>query len=192
MSVTERLAVVTVGTDHHRFDRLMRWLEEWRDDRPDAFRWVVQHGASRPMTGAEGFAIRPRDEVLELLRQAAVVVTQGGPGGIMDARESGRLPIVVPRLAKLDEVVDDHQVSFTDQLAGRGLVVAAHTREQLHAALDRALERPADFLATGEASDVPATVARLEAAVAELVARRPSRGRAPGRRWHRLGDQPAD
>jgi len=188
----QQLAVVTVGTDHHRFDRLMEWLEAWREARPDAFRWIVQHGASRPMTGAEGFTIRPRDEVLELLRQAAVVVTQGGPGGIMDARESGRLPIVVPRLAKLDEVVDDHQVAFTDQLAGRGLVVPAHTREQLHAALDRALERPADFLATGETNDVPATVARLEAAVAALMARRPSRGRAPARRWHRLGNQASD
>ena len=72
--------VVTVGTDHHRFDRLMDWLERWNAGHPGAVRWVVQHGSSRPMTGADGFAMKPRADLLELLRAADVVVTQGGPG----------------------------------------------------------------------------------------------------------------
>ena len=173
-------AVVTVGTDHHRFDRLMDWLESWQAEHPDAISWIVQHGASRPMRGASGvtgFAMKSRAEILELLRTADVVVTQGGPGGIADARECGKLPIVVPRLARLDEVVDDHQIAFAKQLAATGRVVAAQTEAELHAELDRAVRNPADFLASGEASDVAGTVARLEAAVEQLLARRPSRRR---------------
>jgi UDP-N-acetylglucosamine transferase subunit ALG13 len=168
-------AVVTVGTDHHRFDRLMDWLESWQAEHPDAISWIVQHGASRPMRNADCFAIRPRPELLELIRAADLVITQGGPGGIADARECGKLPIVVPRLARLDEVVDDHQIAFAKQLAATGRVIAAQTEAELHAVLDRALGSRADFLATGEASDVAATVARLEAAVEQLLARRPSR-----------------
>jgi UDP-N-acetylglucosamine transferase subunit ALG13 len=168
-------AVVTVGTDHHRFDRLMDWLESWQASHPDHVEWIVQHGASRPMRGATGFAMKSRAEVLELLRTADVVVTQGGPGGIMDARECGKLPIVVPRLARLDEVVDDHQIAFAEHLAAKGLVRTAQTEQQLHAELDRALADPREFLATGEAGDVAGSVARLETAVEQLLVRRPSR-----------------
>jgi UDP-N-acetylglucosamine transferase subunit ALG13 len=174
--VTGALAgVVTVGTDHHRFDRLMDWIERWDASRPDAIRWIVQHGSTRPLAGADGFGMKPREELLELLRAADVVVTQGGPGGIMDSRECGTVPIVVPRLARLDEVVDDHQVAFTRQLAGRGLVVAAESEAELHAALDRAVGDPGSLAVGDQVSDVSQTVARFGAAVAQLLASKPAR-----------------
>jgi UDP-N-acetylglucosamine transferase subunit ALG13 len=174
--VTAPLAgVVTVGTDHHRFDRLMDWLERWNTGHPGAIRWVVQYGSSRPMSGADGFGMKPREELLMLLRSADVVVTQGGPGGIMDSRECGTVPIVVPRLARLDEVVDDHQVAFTRQLAGRDLVVAAESEAELRAALDRAVSDPASLAVGAHTSDVSQTVARFGAAVAQLLASRPAR-----------------
>jgi UDP-N-acetylglucosamine transferase subunit ALG13 len=174
--VTGALAgVVTVGTDHHRFDRLMDWIERWNASRPGAIGWTVQHGSTRPLAGADGFGMKPREELLELLRAADVVVTQGGPGGIMDSRECGTVPIVVPRLARLDEVVDDHQVAFTRQLAGRGMVVAAESEAELHAALDRAVGDPASLAVGASASDVSQTVARFGAAVAQLLASKPAR-----------------
>ncbi|HEX8768899.1 MAG TPA: glycosyltransferase [Jatrophihabitans sp.] len=176
-SVTGPLAgVVTVGTDHHRFDRLMDWLERWNTSRPGAVRWIVQYGSTRPLAGTEGFDMKPREELLKLLRAADVVVTQGGPGGIMDSRECGTVPIVVPRLARLDEVVDDHQVAFARQLAGRGLVVVAESEAELHAALDRAVGDPASLAVGANTSDVSRTVARFGAAVTQLLASKPPRG----------------
>jgi UDP-N-acetylglucosamine transferase subunit ALG13 len=169
------VGVVTVGTDHHRFDRLMDWLEHWNTARPAAVRWLVQYGSTRPLAGADGFDMKPRAELLELLRAADVVVTQGGPGGIMDSRECGTIPIVVPRLARLDEVVDDHQVAFARQLAGRGLVVVAESEAELHAALDRAVGDPASLAVGTGISDVSQTVARFGTAVAQLLASRPAR-----------------
>jgi UDP-N-acetylglucosamine transferase subunit ALG13 len=174
--VTAPLAgVVTVGTDHHRFDRLMDWLEHWNTGHPDAIRWIVQYGSTRPMSGMDGFDMRPREDVLELLRSADVVVTQGGPGGIMDSRECGTVPIVVPRLARLDEVVDDHQVAFARQLAGGGLVLVAESEVELHAALDQAVGDPASLAVGAGTSDVSQTVARFGAAVARLLASKPVR-----------------
>jgi UDP-N-acetylglucosamine transferase subunit ALG13 len=167
--------VVTVGTDHHRFDRLMDWLESWDERNPGAVRWVVQHGSSRLMAGAEGFTIKPRADVLELLLGADLVVTQGGPGGIKDSWECGLLPIVVPRLARLNEVVDDHQVAFAQQLARKGLLVVAESEAELHAALDRALADPGAFRVDVTAGDVTETVARFAAAVDEMLGRKPAR-----------------
>ena len=176
MTEARRLtAVVTVGTDHHRFDRLMDWLESWDAANPGAVAWIVQHGSSRPMAGADGFAMKPRSELLSLIRAADLVITQGGPGGIMDSRECGVVPIVVPRLARLQEVVDDHQVAFAQQLSRKGLLVLAQSEAELHAALDRAVANPGEFRVDVRAGDVTETVARFAAAVDEMLARKPAR-----------------
>jgi UDP-N-acetylglucosamine transferase subunit ALG13 len=169
------VGMVTVGTDHHRFDRLMDWIERWQAGHPGAVRWVVQHGSTRPLTGADNFGMTPRAELLELLRAADLVVTQGGPGGIMDSRACGIVPIVVPRLARLDEVVDDHQVAFTRQLARAGLVLAAEAEAELHAALDRAVADPAALAVGDNAHDVSRTVARFADEVNQLLVRKPAR-----------------
>jgi UDP-N-acetylglucosamine transferase subunit ALG13 len=179
------IGVVTVGTDHHRFDRLMDWLEHWNADHPDAVRWIVQHGSTRPVDGAENVGLLPRDGLLDLLRSADLVLTQGGPGGIMDSRGCGTVPIVVPRLARLDEVVDDHQVAFARQLARGGLVVVAESEPDLHAALDRAVADPAALLVGESVSDVSGTVTRFADLVDELLTRKPARGGF--RRTVRLG-----
>ncbi len=39
------LVFATVGTDHHRFERLMDWMDAW-GAHPEA-RLVVQHGNAR-------------------------------------------------------------------------------------------------------------------------------------------------
>lgn len=41
------LVVVTVGGDHHPFNRLMSWIETWLLDEGDRVRCVVQHGSAR-------------------------------------------------------------------------------------------------------------------------------------------------
>jgi UDP-N-acetylglucosamine transferase subunit ALG13 len=168
---------VTVGTDHHQFNRLMDWLDEWNAANPGLVRWTVQHGSSRPLAGVPGYALKPHAELLDDLRQADLVVTQGGPGGIMDARACGLLPIVVPRLARLDEVVDDHQVAFARQLAGRGLIQLAQSKAELHDALCRAIRSPEQFAVSDGPSDVARTVARFQAVVDAMVNRQPARRR---------------
>ena len=123
--------LVTVGTDHHQFDRLMTWIEAWIAANPSAAQVTVQHGYSRLPRGAEGFSMCSPADLLALNQECDVVVTQGGPGGVMDSLDGGIRPIVVARLVALDEVVDDHQVSFARHMSGVGLVTLASTAEEL-------------------------------------------------------------
>ncbi len=139
--------VVTIGTDHHPFDRLMRWV----DDLVAAgvipgHRALVQFGSSRRPRNAPARALIPRDELVGLMEQADVVVGHGGPGTIMDARSAGRRPVVVPRLARLGEVVDDHQVTFSRRLAESDKIVLAEDSETFAAVVRRGLAEP-DWLA---------------------------------------------
>lgn len=168
---------VTVGTDHHRFDRLMDWMQQWLEANRHV-RCVVQHGPAIPPAGAECHDFLPHDAMQELFHRATVVVCQGGPGSIAESRQSGRLPIVVPRLSRHDEVVDDHQVRFSRHVADRGKIALAETAEDLHAHLDRALKEPAEYAVYGGDDDIAPAIARFGRLVEDLV-------NAPGGRRRR-------
>jgi UDP-N-acetylglucosamine transferase subunit ALG13 len=135
--------VVTVGTDHHPFHRLMRWIDDLiAGGVIPGHQVLVQFGSSQRPSNALVQALLPRPELLALMAQADVVVGHGGPGVIMDARSMGRRPIVVPRLARLGEVIDDHQVAFSRRLAESDMVVLAEESETLVAAVRRGLAEP--------------------------------------------------
>jgi exopolysaccharide biosynthesis glucuronosyltransferase PssE len=113
------MILVATGTNGPPFDRLLRAVDELDLDEEI----VVQYGPSD---------IRPRrarcvdyvgfDELAALVRQARSVVTHGGVGTILLALMNGRRPIVVPRLARFREVVDDHQLVLARRLGEEGLV----------------------------------------------------------------------
>lgn len=129
--------VASIGTYHEPFERFVVWLEQWSAAHDDV-RVVLQHGTTRPMQGGENHEMLPIEELLALYRSADVLLLQGGTGGIMDARHTGRLPIVVPRRPAAGEHVDDHQLLCTRELADLGLIHRADDRDDLFALLDQA------------------------------------------------------
>ncbi len=53
-----------------------------------------------------------------------MVIAHAGVGSALTALEAGRLPILVPRLERFGEHVDDHQLQIADHLQNRGLALA--------------------------------------------------------------------
>jgi UDP-N-acetylglucosamine transferase subunit ALG13 len=136
------LVIVTVGGDHHPFERLMRWVENWLlDEQPDV-RCFVQYGAARLPHGAEGAAYLDHQELLDLINDARAVVSSGGPATLSEARLAGHRPLAVPRLSALGEVVDDHQRSFTQRLHERGAIVQVEDEQTFRAAIASAIDAP--------------------------------------------------
>jgi UDP-N-acetylglucosamine transferase subunit ALG13 len=130
----------TVGTHESQFDRLMLALELLPRDQP----LVVQHGSSVPGPAwARSIPFLDFDEVVGHVRAADIVISHAGVGSIMVALANGRRPIVVPRLARYDEVVDDHQLRLGRRLDEAGLVVLVEDPADLAEALPRAQAPPA-------------------------------------------------
>ena len=48
-----------------------------------------------------------------MMQKARIVITHGGPASFIMALQEGKTPIVVPRMAKYNEHVNDHQVDFS-------------------------------------------------------------------------------
>lgn len=136
--------VVSVGTDHHRFDRMVTWIDEWCAAHPEVAT-VIQRGTSTEPTHCPSSELIPHADLLELFAQADAVVSHGGPSTVMDARMVGRFPLVMARNPDLGEHVDGHQLRFADHLRRHGLARVIDTRDDLFAALDEALADPQAF-----------------------------------------------
>ncbi|MDT0329112.1 glycosyltransferase [Nocardiopsis lambiniae] len=162
--------VVSIGTDHHAFDRLVRWVDDYARLHRD-LRVLVQHGHSSTPTVASGTPFLPGEDLGGHMRAARVVVTHGGPGTIVQARQAGHLPIVVPRDPELGEHVDDHQLLFVSRLEQAGRVRSCSTSQQLTALLDKALASPEDFRTHPDDGDGAVRAALRAGALIDLVTR---------------------
>lgn len=175
------LVLVTVGTDHHPFDRLVDWVDRWlADGAMERVDCIVQHGSSKAPQIARPRRVLDHDELQTLLTGASVVVCHGGPTTITECRRLGRLPIVVPRSPSLGEHVDEHQERYCARVDGQGILAPARTEVELRGLLERALAEPDAFAVptTEDADSVAAAVQRFAAAVDELF-----RDGGPPRRW---------
>lgn len=148
---------VSVGSDHHRFDRLVGWVDRWVADRD--VDCVIQYGTATPPRSAHGVDYLDKDVLGMALRQSDVLIAQGGPMSIVEARRAGRVPIVVPRVPELREVVDDHQVTFCRKLAEVGDILLAEDEVTLRAHLDRVVSDTEVLRIPGRAGPESETVA---------------------------------
>ncbi|RIX26621.1 glycosyltransferase [Amnibacterium setariae] len=163
--------VVSLGTDHHRFDRLVSWVEDWAVSMGSDVDLFVQRGTSRPPRFGTHVVMVSREEMLNRYRDADVVITQVGPGTILDVASVGRIPIVVPRRPDLGEHVDEHQIRFGRFIAGRGEAVLAEDEVAFRAAATAALEDPQHFRREPRSSAAAETALALAAVVDDVMSR---------------------
>jgi UDP-N-acetylglucosamine transferase subunit ALG13 len=71
------------------------------------------------------------EQLVEYMRAASVVVTHAGVGSVAVALANGQRPVVVPRLQRYGEAVDDHQLMLGRRLAQNGLVTLVEEPETL-------------------------------------------------------------
>jgi UDP-N-acetylglucosamine transferase subunit ALG13 len=118
---------VTVGSSHLPFPRLMDALEALPGDG-----LVVQHGpAPPPSQAAVTVDFLPFEAVQDHMARAEIVLCHAGVGSIMTALRLGHVPVVVPRLRRFAETVDDHQLELAAALDAVGRVVLVQDLDRL-------------------------------------------------------------
>ena len=131
--------VVTLGTLHFPFDRLLSRLREVLPPDVDVL-WQVPYTSSVELPGRVVRAL-PHDELEAAMRDADVVICHSGIGSALAALSAGKCPVLVPREVSFGEHVDDHQRQVATLLADRGLVVTCDAPALSAGDLDRAAGR---------------------------------------------------
>jgi UDP-N-acetylglucosamine transferase subunit ALG13/glycosyltransferase involved in cell wall biosynthesis len=130
--------VVTVGTCEYPFERLLHAVED--SARSDAL-VLAQCGSShyRPRSALCIDFLSP-SALMACMRSARVVVCHGGMGSVALSLAAGQVPIVVPRLSRFGEHVDDHQLAFAREARALGLATVVEDDRRLGDAIRVVLE----------------------------------------------------
>ena len=133
------MILVTVGMHGQPFDRLVRAADGLAAIVSETV--LIQRGASRcPPISSASFDFTDEASMAAYLSSARVVVAHGGAGSILEAMDARKPLVLVPRLKRFGECLDDHQVELVQALAeqGRAVVVMNPSAERLRVAIERA------------------------------------------------------
>lgn len=163
---------VSVGNCHQSFARMLNKLAEIADGNSLPRPVYVQHGHT-PFTSGTCLAVpfMTRDEFELRLAGSELVVVHGGMSSLQAVR-AGKVPVVMPRMSKYGEHVDDHQVDFVRTLAAEGLAIVAEEPENLPGAIADALAAQALRGPNRESKGEPPLVRRIAETLSEWSATR--------------------
>ena len=122
------MILVTVGTQKIKFDRLYGYIKDLKDDEI-----IVQAGVNEWNDLPSNFKIFdyiPYDKMKRYLNKADIIITHGGPSNIIIGIKKNKKVIVVPRLKKYKEHINDHQLIFATYMSKQNYCFVATTKEE--------------------------------------------------------------
>lgn len=130
---------VTVGNSNIGFERLIKAMDSLAPKLP--YEVVMQIGSSSYIPkNTKWFKYCDYETMLEYFKNAKVIITHAGAGTILDILMLGKKPIVVPRLKKFGEHIDDHQLEIVRALEERRLAIPVYDIQKLGGAILDALD----------------------------------------------------
>lgn len=116
------MILVTLGTQKFQMDRLVQAVDKLAEVVSEEI--FVQSGNSTyepKHCSAQNFV--DAQEFQKMIEECSVLITHSGVGTIMRGIRAGKPVVVVPRLAKYHEHVDDHQVQIAEAFASKNCVL---------------------------------------------------------------------
>jgi UDP-N-acetylglucosamine transferase subunit ALG13 len=126
------MILLTVGTYPLQFDRVIKALDEAVRDGLVEEEFFAQTGSCRYKPKHMKFAeMMQKSEFDACFNAASCIVGHAGMGTISMALEADKPILVMARMARYGEHVNDHQVSTADMFEKLGHVLVAHTASEL-------------------------------------------------------------
>ena len=128
---------VTVGTHEQPFNRLVECIDALVRDGFITEEVIVQTGYSTyEPKYCQWSNFYTYQEMEQFVSTARIVITHGGPSSFIMPLQIGKTPIVVPRQHQFNEHVNDHQVSFANDVSERlGIIIVVEDVSTLGATI---------------------------------------------------------
>lgn len=109
---------VTVGTHEQPFNRLIEAVDNLVKLKKISSNVFIQIGYSTYVPKyCKWERFLSYDEMKNMINDAEIVITHGGPSSFILPLQVNKIPIVVPRQKKYHEHVNNHQVNFASEVA---------------------------------------------------------------------------
>lgn len=131
---------VTVGNHDQGFDRLIKKMDEIAGKIDEKVIMQIGYTKYKPVNAEYFDFIESFEEIKRLNREARVVVCHAGAGSILTALEQHTSVIVVPRLKKYNEHLNDHQIEIAEAMAENNRVKIALDVDNLYEHLSSVLD----------------------------------------------------
>ncbi len=123
---------VTVGSQKFPFDRLIKKVDQMAGEKAVTEEVFIQTGAcSFIPCFCRHQAFYDRDQFRAMIEGCSILITHGGAGTMVDAVKRRKKTIVVPRLSKYGEHVNDHQLQLAKKFQEMNLVWVCRDLEKL-------------------------------------------------------------
>ncbi len=124
---------VTIGTQQQNFNRLFDYINALKTKEEIVF----QKGKStyKLNSNIKAFEYLSYDEMDYYFNNARVIIAHGGGGTIFKALKLHKKVIVVPRLSKFKEHINDHQLEFSLYLKNMNYCLVALNQKEFNKAL---------------------------------------------------------
>ncbi len=128
-----------MGSNPNQFNRLVKGIDRLVGTGKIKDEVILQTGKTpyRPRHIKKLKKFWSEREYVDLIKRCDVFVTHGGLGNIMGAKKFGKRVLVVPRLSRFGEHVDDHQLEITKFLEKEGKITAVYDVEDLLEGLNK-------------------------------------------------------
>lgn len=128
------MILVTVGMHTQGFPRLIRKMDEVAKGAAEEV--IMQTGCTNYVPlNAHYFRFASQEEMDRLSQAARIIITHAGAGSIITALNCSKPLIVVPRLKKYSECIDDHQLELAEALSREGRATMICEIEKIDEAL---------------------------------------------------------
>ena len=136
---------VALGTQDKEFKRLIDIVKNFLEETNSEEEIIIQYGNTKydysffdNFPNVKYFDFISPDVFDKYMIEADVVVTHAGVGTIINGLKKNKKLIVVPRLKKYKEHVNDHQLQITENFAKEGYIIELKDDEKLQDALEKA------------------------------------------------------
>jgi len=132
---------VTVGTHYLGFERLIKKMDEIAGKIDEEV--IAQIGSTKykPKNMKYFKFIKEEEKILELYKKARIVLSHSGVGTILTVLNYGKPLVIVPRLKKFNEHIDDHQIELAEMLKNEEGVQVVYDTDKLEHSLNNAKPR---------------------------------------------------
>lgn len=134
---------VTVGSQIYQFDRLIKAIDMLMEEKIVKDKVIAQIGSTNYLPkNYEYKRFMNIQEYNQCIDDAEIIISHGGVGALIGASKKGKTIIAVPRIEKLGEHCDNHQLQIVKMLEKKGYVYAVYNIDDLKSVLESAIKQP--------------------------------------------------